>query len=79
MNVPEPGIDAVPAEEVHRAGVRVDRVVEARAHDDVRSAGLHSVEWDGRDSQGQQVASGVYFTRMNAGDFSEVRKVTVLK
>lgn len=47
--------------------------------DDVRSAGLHSVEWDGRDSGGQHVASGVYFTRMDAGEFREVRKVTVLK
>jgi hypothetical protein len=41
--------------------------------------GRHVTTWDGRDAAGQRVASGVYFYRMDAGDFSQVRKVTVLK
>jgi len=44
-----------------------------------RPAGRHSVSWDGRDSGGRRTASGVYFYRMQAGDFSQVRKVTLLK
>jgi serine protease AprX len=34
----------------------------------VKDAGEHAVEWDGRDSSERNVASGVYFVRMKAGD-----------
>lgn len=42
-------------------------------------SGNHSVEWDGRDSFGHPVASGVYFYRMRAGDFQTSRKMVLLK
>jgi len=35
---------------------------------DEMDAGLHQVTWDGRDDIGHDVASGVYFARMAAGD-----------
>jgi len=41
--------------------------------------GLFSVVWDGTDEQGQPVSSGVYFYRMTAKDYSEVRKMLILK
>jgi hypothetical protein len=41
--------------------------------------GTHSVLWDGRDHDGQLMPSGVYFTRMAAGDFSEAKKLVVLR
>jgi hypothetical protein len=43
------------------------------------SAGQHSVEWDGTDDSGDEVASGVYFYRIRAGDFSDARKMLILK
>jgi subtilisin family serine protease len=46
---------------------------------ETRPAGRHSVSWDGRDSGGQRAASGIYFYRMDAGGFSQVQKVTLLK
>ncbi len=44
-----------------------------------QEAGSKSIEWDGKDSHGVSSPSGMYFVRMNAGDFSEVRKIMLLK
>jgi len=44
-----------------------------------RSAGNHRVEWDGRDGRGSSVASGVYFYRLQAGEFSATRKMVMLR
>ncbi|MBM3237777.1 T9SS type A sorting domain-containing protein [Candidatus Poribacteria bacterium] len=35
--------------------------------------------WDGRDSLGQKVASGVYFYQLKAGEFTATRKMVILK
>jgi hypothetical protein len=42
-------------------------------------AGEHSVEWDGRDINGQVVSSGIYFYRITANDFSATKKMILLK
>jgi hypothetical protein len=47
--------------------------------DEVRSAGVNDVSWDGRDARGNTMSSGVYFCRMTAGGKSESRKMTLLK
>ncbi len=43
------------------------------------SAGAYKSTWDARDTQGQLVSSGVYFYRMEAGDFSATHSMTLLK
>jgi hypothetical protein len=43
------------------------------------TAGLKRVTWDGRDENGQEVSSGVYLCRMNAGGFSDARKMLLLR
>lgn len=42
-------------------------------------AGTHSITWDGRDSHGQSVASGIYFYHLQAEQFSATRKMVMLK
>lgn len=49
------------------------RVVETLV-DGTKPAGMHRIIWDSGDN-----ASGVYFYKINAGDFSEIRKMSVLK
>ena len=38
-----------------------------------------AVYWDGKDDTGQSVASGVYFYQLAADDFSETRRMVVMK
>jgi hypothetical protein len=42
-------------------------------------AGFHSVTWDGKNEQGSEVASGVYFYRIKAGNYESIMKMTLLR
>ena len=44
-----------------------------------QSAGTYSVTWDATDSHGAEVASGMYFYKVTAGEFSASRKMVLLK
>ncbi|MBW1854937.1 MAG: T9SS type A sorting domain-containing protein [Deltaproteobacteria bacterium] len=43
------------------------------------SAGIYRIEWDGRNENGLQVASGIYLYRIEAGSFIETRKMIFTK
>jgi hypothetical protein len=55
-------------------GTRVRTLVNS-----LQNAGEHSVTWDGRDDQAKTVASGVYFYRLEAGDFGAQKKMVLLR
>ncbi len=42
-------------------------------------AGGHQFIWDGRSSSGEDAAAGVYFYRLQAGSFTETKKMILLK
>ncbi|MFC1683521.1 FlgD immunoglobulin-like domain containing protein [Candidatus Zixiibacteriota bacterium] len=46
------------------------------AHQD---AGTYTIQWDSKDNDGQHLNSGVYFCTMKAGDFSETRKMVLMR
>lgn len=41
--------------------------------------GAHSIRWDGRDDSGQQLASGSYFYRFEAGETVETRRLVLVR
>ncbi|MDP6417720.1 MAG: FlgD immunoglobulin-like domain containing protein, partial [Gammaproteobacteria bacterium] len=38
-----------------------------------------AIYWDGRNANGESVSSGLYFYRLQAGDYSQTRKMVILK
>ena len=58
--------------DVHGALIRtlVDRTL---------PSGRHEQEWNGRDNEGGELASGVYFIKLRTADATLVRKATLLK
>jgi hypothetical protein len=46
---------------------------------DHQTAGYRTVIWDGNDDSGNQVSTGIYFYRLEAGDFHASRKMLLIK
>jgi len=43
------------------------------------SSGEHEKIWDGRSDDGQLMASGVYFYRLKSEDFTQTKKMNLMK
>lgn len=74
------------AYEVPKPGSRVEVVVfdvtgrrVAVLVNDHKDPGFYSLSWDGRNRNGESLASGVYFLRMRAGQFVDTKKLLLLK
>jgi|GEM_PF-3026335 len=44
-----------------------------------QQAGWHTVEWAGKNLLGQQVSAGIYFYCIQAGEFSDLKKMVLVK
>jgi len=43
------------------------------------AGGIKSVVWDGKDNNNKSVSSGIYFYRLNAGSWTDTKKVVLVK
>ncbi|MBN2828779.1 MAG: T9SS type A sorting domain-containing protein [Candidatus Cloacimonetes bacterium] len=55
-------------------GQRINTLV-----NEVRNAGNHSIVWKGTDSDNRNVASGVYFYRMESQEYTNTKKMLLMK
>ncbi|MFH1067980.1 MAG: PQQ-binding-like beta-propeller repeat protein [Candidatus Glassbacteria bacterium] len=74
-DVPESAAGQIVSLKVHDLRGRLVRSLMGAPH----PAGRYSVYWDGRDEAGRQLSSGVYFYRLQAGEFTRTRKMVLLK
>jgi hypothetical protein len=42
-------------------------------------AGYHQVEWNGRDDSGKEIASGIYFYRLQTNNFDGIKKMVLMR
>ena len=56
------------------AGQRVGTLVKG-----MRQAGSYSINWDGKDEAGRDLASGVYLYELRAGEKIETRKLLLIR
>ncbi len=47
--------------------------------DEQLDAGIHEVSWDGKDTNGIAMASGLYFYQLRVGEVSQVRKMSLVR
>lgn len=55
------------------------RKIASLINNEVRQKGRYQVIWNGKNSFGEAVASGVYFYRLQSGNFVNVKKMIMLK
>ena len=47
--------------------------------DDLKPAGAYRLTWDGRSAQGLTVASGMYIYRLKTGNFTDSKKMMLIR
>ncbi len=72
FNLPKPAVVSLTVYNV--LGQKVTTLI-----DESLSAGNKRVVWDGTDSSGRTVQSGVYFYRISTSEFTETRKMLMMK
>jgi hypothetical protein len=74
-SVPEGSRHPVSISVFNLRGQRIKVLIDAEN----KAPGFYSVFWDGRDAHGKPAPSGVYFYRLESGDYVSIRKMIILK
>ena len=74
INFAIPRSDNVKVAVFNIKGQQVDIIL-----DDFVEAGQHTIAWNGTNSKGRRVSSGIYFTRLTSGNESRFLKMLLLK
>ncbi|MEW6027788.1 MAG: T9SS type A sorting domain-containing protein, partial [Planctomycetota bacterium] len=45
----------------------------------IQQGGSHSAKWDGKDDQGREISSGIYFTRLTTDNSTRTNKITLIR
>ncbi len=69
----------LPIDNTVRITITSIRGNEVKSYMKSHTAGSHQVQWDGKDGQGHPVSAGVYLYRIQAGDFTNTKKMILLK
>jgi len=69
-----PSVSWVRLEVINLMGQHVATLLEGK-----RPAGEYEITWDGRNDFGQSVSSGIYLLKMQAGKFSQTRKMVLTR
>ncbi len=56
-------------------GQEVIRLIDNREF----SKGRHSITWNGKDKNGEQISSGIYFYKLKSGSFEKTQKMMLIK
>lgn len=48
-------------------------------YDGYQEAGTQTATWDGKSGNGNELSSGIYFYRLKAGDFTQTKKMSLMK
>ncbi|MDP2806817.1 MAG: T9SS type A sorting domain-containing protein, partial [bacterium] len=54
------------------------QVVKTLINED-KQPGYYSVKWDGKNDENQKTAAGIYFYRLQSGDFTSTKKMVILR
>jgi hypothetical protein len=47
--------------------------------DEEKPSGNYQIIWDGKDQKGNEASSGIYFYRLEAGDYQETKKMSLIR
>ncbi len=53
--------------------------VKSLINNEKMTAGVKEITWNGRDDKGNDVASGIYFYRLKTAEFTDIKKMVLLK
>ena len=55
------------------------RLVRVLKEPSLETEGIHLINWNGKDRNGRNVASGTYFYRLEAGDFAKTKRMVLIR